>query len=204
MRSRKLSKKAAAFGVAAVVGIGGGAAGVAYAYPSGVPITVSASATRIDASNASVMVSVGNADPRCQTRLTINGVERVLDPGQSTYSGTVPYVSGRNRVRARSVNCAINESARVDFVVPNAQMSGQTSAPVNSRVRFDLTGLEPGTEVTVMAVRSGGGATYSDTATVDRRGEASVRLRFRSAGTYAVTATVGGPVVASQSITITP
>ena len=198
----RFSRKAVGVGVAAIVGIGGGAAGVAYAYPSGVPLTVSASATRVSDTQSTVMVSLGNADPLFQPRLTINGTEFVLSAGQTTFSGTVSTGAGRNRVRARSVNCALKESARVDFVVPNAQLTGPTSGTVNSRARFELSGLEPGTSVTVTAVRSGGGATYSDTDDVDRRGEASVRLRFRQAGTYAVTATVNGSVVASRQIEI--
>lgn len=198
----RISKKAAAFGVAAVVGIGGGAAGVAYAYPSGVPLTVSASATRISDTESTVTVSLGNADPRCQTRLSINGTEVTLDAGQTTFSGVVNTGTGRNRVRARSVNCTLRENARVDFVVPNAQLTGSTTGIAGERIRYQLSGLQPGTEVTVTAVRAGGGATYSDTDVVDRRGEASVRLRFRSAGTYAVTATVAGSTVGSTTVTI--
>jgi len=203
MTSMRIRKRTAAIGVAAVVGVGGGVAGVAYAYPSGVPMTISASATKVDDSTQSVTVSLGNADPRCATTVTVNGTYfTTLTAGTTTYTATIPFQSGRNRVRARTVDCDLRERSRVDYVIPDASISGPSAVGEGSRVRYRLSGLEPGTTVTVQAVRSGGGAVYSDTDVVNRRGEASVRFRFRETGTYAVTASVNGSVVTSTSITV--
>lgn len=203
MTSTRISKRTAAVGLAAVVALGGGAAGVAYAYPSGVPMTVSASSTKVDDSTQSVTVSLGNSDPRCSTTITVNGTYfTTLTGGATTYTGTVPFVSGRNRVRARTVDCDLRERSRTEYVVPDAAISGPSSVAEGGRVRYRLSGLEPGTTVTVQAVEAGGAASYSDTDVVNRRGEASVRFRFRVAGTYAVTASVNGSVVTSTSITV--
>ncbi|GAA3637103.1 hypothetical protein GCM10022223_64770 [Kineosporia mesophila] len=200
MNFSKINRKAAVVGILAIAGIGGGAA---YAYPSGVPLTISASAVRVDDSNSTLTVTLGNADPRCSTAVTVNGAPFVtLGPGQTTASGPATTGSGRNRVRARTIDCALKESARSDFVVPNAVLTGPTSAVVKEQVRFSLTGLEPGLDVTVQAVKVGGGATYSDTDISNRRGEAKVRLKFKVKGTYVVTASINGSAV-GNSITIT-
>ncbi|GLY17246.1 hypothetical protein Kisp01_42610 [Kineosporia sp. NBRC 101677] len=200
--TRMLSRKAAAVGVAALVGVGGGVAGVAYAYPSGVPLTVSASASTANGQTV-LTVSLGNADPRCATEITVNGnYFGTLTGGQTTLSAPIPNTSGRNRVRARTIDCDLKERARSEFVIPNAQLSGPGTAAVKDRVEYSLTGLEPGTTVTVTAVRSGGGATYSDTDVVDRRGEAEVRIRYKVSGTYAVSASVNGSVVGSSVTTV--
>ena len=199
---RVLSNRAAAVGVAALVGIGGGAAGIAYAYPSGVPLTVSASAANNGDGTATLTVSLGNADPTCATTITVNDVYfATLTAGQTTATGPVPVTEGRNRVRARTVDCDLRERARSDFVVPNANLTGPESVARGDRVRYYVTGLQPGTTVTVTAVQAGGSATYSDTAVVDRRGEADVRIRYRVRGTFAVSASVNGSVVGNSVTT---
>lgn len=202
MTKRYISKKAAAVGVAAVVGLGGGAAGVAYAYPSGVPLTVSSSAASLGNGQANVTVSLGNADSRCSTEITVNGTYfGTLTGGQTTLTKAIPVGSQRNRVRARTIDCDLKERARGEFVVPNASLSGPGNAAVKEQVRYSLSGLEPGTTVTVTGVKVGGEA-YSDADVADRRGEAKVRLKFKTKGTYVVSAKVNGSVVGNSITTI--
>jgi len=201
--TRRISKKAAAIGVAAMVGIGGGAAGVAYAYPSGVPITVSASATKAVNGQSTLTVTLGNADPRCSTNILVDGkLFTTLTGNVTTFSGPIAAGSGRHRVRARTVDCDLKENARSEFVVPDAAISGPTTGQTRQQLRYTLSGLEPGTTVTVRAILAGGGDTYTDTDVVDRRGNAKVKFKVQNSGTYAITAQVNGSDVASTSVTV--
>ncbi|MBT0768864.1 hypothetical protein KIH74_08000 [Kineosporia sp. J2-2] len=203
MTQRRISRKSAAIGVAAIVGLGGGAAGVAYAYPSGVPLTLSASATGPDGDgNSVVTLTLGNNDGRCGALVTVDGVSQLVPAGQSTATITVAAGSGRHRARVRTVDCALDERARVDFVVPDAAISGPTDGQAGDSFRYELSGLEPGTTVSVQAVLTGGDAVYGDTDTVNKRGEAKVKFRIKVAGEYVVTASVAGNVVASTTVTV--
>ncbi|GAB6904097.1 hypothetical protein [Kineosporia succinea] len=202
MTLSRINRKAVAAGVLTLAGIGGG---VAYAYPPDMALTVRATAVRIDDAKSTVTATINNADPSCTTIVTVNGqfLGTVSGSSSPTVSGVVNTSSGRNRVRARTVDCDLKENSRADFVVPNAKLTGQAAAVVKEQVRFSITGVEEASEVTLTAVKVGGGATYSDTDVADRRGEAKFRIKFKVKGQYAVTASVNGvPVGNPVNITV--
>ncbi len=174
-------------------------------YPPDMALTVRATAVRIDDAKSTVTATINNADPSCTTIVTVNGqfLGTVSGSSSPTVSGVVNTSSGRNRVRARTVDCDLKENSRADFVVPNAKLTGQAAAVVKEQVRFSITGVEEASEVTLTAVKVGGGATYSDTDVADRRGEAKFRIKFKVKGQYAVTASVNGvPVGNPVNITV--
>jgi hypothetical protein len=205
LRSRKI---VAATGILAVVGIGGG---VAYAYPPGTDLTVAASATSPGANGKSdVTVTVGAVDPTCTTRISIDGVDvAIIPPGQTTTTVSIDGTQGRHRVRARNTGCqnGDNEKARADFtILTHAAISpANTTVQRNRNARFDLSGLAPiDATVTVSAVRSGGGSTVNAAEDeVDRRGNANVKFKFPQNGTWVLTATINGSVVATTNVTVT-
>ncbi|GAB3257450.1 hypothetical protein [Kineosporia babensis] len=205
MALRSRSGKLAIAGALTLVGVGGG---IAYAYPPGTPMEVSASAAPNGDGTADVTVTVTQVNPTCSTRIIIDGVEyAVLPPGQTSIEvPNVPAEEGRQRVRARNVNCAEGdkEHARADFTVLNGAISTDSDLVTGKNVRFELTGMAPvGAEVSVTATRLGGGSSpepQSDR--VDRRGKAKVKFKFTQSGTYAISATIDGQSVASTSVTI--
>ncbi len=207
LRSRKI---AAATGILAVVGIGGG---VAYAYPPGTDLMVAASATSptTPGGPSTVTVTVSDVDPTCSTRISIDGVDvAIIPPGQTTATAQIPGTQGRHRVRARNTGCqnGDNEKARADFTIltQGAISPGNSTAQKNKNAKFDLSGLAPvDATVTVSAVRSGGGSTVpAEEDKVDRRGNAKVKFKFPQNGTWVLTATInGGPPVATTTVTVT-
>jgi hypothetical protein len=206
LRSRKL---VAATGILAVVGIGGG---VAYAYPPATPLVVAASATSpaTPGGPSTVTVTIAAVDPTCSTRISIDGVDvAIIPPGQTTATASIPGTQGRHRVRARNTGCqnGDNEKARADFTILTQAAISPSGATVqrNKNAKFDLSGLAPvDATVTVSAVRSGGGSTVTaEEDEVDRRGNAKVKFKFPQNGTWVLTATINGSVVATTNVTVT-
>jgi hypothetical protein len=199
-----LNKKTAVVGLAAVAVLGGG---VAFGYPAGTDLTVSASATQ-SGGNTSVMVSVGNANPTCATRIQLDGGSEFVLPAGTT-TATVPFgtASGSHSVSARTVDCAkgAKEHAKSKFVVLNAKASGAGSATVKKNYQVDLSGFDAGSTVTVTATLPGSNPLVqiqqSDTA--DKRGTGKVKFKFPTAGTWSiVTTATGGVSAASFSVTV--
>jgi hypothetical protein len=200
-----LSKKTAIAGLAAVAVLGGG---VAFAYPAGTDLTVSASATQTDGVT-SVMVSVGNANPTCATRIQIDSGNEVVLPAGTTTT-TVPFgsVNGSHSVSARTVDCAKGEKehAKSQFVVLNAQASGATTAKVKKSYAVNLSGFQPGSNVTVTATLVGSNPLVQvlDTDVADKRGTAKTKFKFTATGDWSVVTTAtGGVTAASYTVTVT-
>jgi hypothetical protein len=84
--------------------IGGGAAGVAFGYPAGVPLTVAATAD----SSGIATVTVTNANPGCDTQVEIDGhvVGTIAANNTTTQTGMYPVSgTGRHKVSARTLDC---------------------------------------------------------------------------------------------------
>jgi hypothetical protein len=204
VRNSLLTKKAAIVGLSAAALLGGG---VAYGYPSGTALTVSATAAPMNGT-VKAMVSVANANPTCATRIRIdNGNEVVLPAGTTTTTIDLGTVTGRHSVTARTVDCAKGqkEHAKSKFVVLDGKATGDATAHVKKKYPVAISGFEPGTDVTVTATLVGSNPLVQvhDSDTVNKRGEAKTSFKFPQAGTWSVvTSGIGGSAPAF-TVTVT-
>lgn len=190
--SKLLNRKTAVAALAVTAVLGGG---VAFAYPPGTALTVAATASPAPGNQMSVMVTVGNANPTCATRVNINGGSDVLLPaGTTTTTVVVASKEGRNRVRARTVDCTKGnkEHAKNEFVVGDGKAAGAPSSPVGKNYVVEITGVEPGSSVSSTATLTGSDPLIqlNDADAVDRRGEATVKFKLKQSGNWVVTTTV--------------
>ena len=199
-----LNKKTAIIVLAGTAVLGGG---VAFAYPSGTPLTVAATAAP-DPGNpghTTVLVTVSAANPTCSTRIRVDGGHEVLlPPGTTTTTIDLTSGAGRHSVTARTVGCkkGDKEHAKSRFVTLDAKATGAPTAHVRKNYPVELSGLEPGTHITVVASLNGGPAVLTEDDTVDRRGEAKVKFKFKIAGTYSIVTTVDGGGTPVNSVTV--
>jgi hypothetical protein len=205
MAIKLLSRKTAIAGLVMVAGLGGG---VAYAYPSGTAMTVSATATT-SGTSAPVTVTVANGNPACQIRVNVDGgPDIVLPAGTSTTTVTIPAVAGSHSVRARTVDCpkGAKEHAKSKFVILNAQASHAATAQVKKNYEVTYSGLQPDDILTVTATLSGSSPLQQlvDSDSVDKRGNAKVKFKFKSAGTWSISssASPSGATVAPFSVSV--
>lgn len=203
MSKALLNRKTAVVALAATALLAGG---VAYAYPNGTQLTVSARATPAGDGQAEVLVTIANADPRCATRIRVEGApETVFAPGVLTGTVSIPISSGRFRVAARALDCEERERARSEFVILDARAAGE-SATVPRRTNFEVayTGLDPASTVTATATLQGSDplVQVSESDDVDRRGEATAKFRFRRAGVWVITTESTPPGTTINAVTV--
>jgi hypothetical protein len=191
---RITKRRSAVVALAATAVMAGGVA--AYGYPNGTEMTVSATAGPTDpAGGTSITVTVSNANPACQIRVRIdNDNEQILPVSGTSATTTIvvaPAIEGRHTVRARTVNCtegADKEHAKSRFVVEDAMVTGPANADLGKYYRLTISGLEPGTPVSLVATAPDGspsvGPAQDDVA--NNRGEAKLRVRLTEAGTWSV------------------
>lgn len=206
MSNLLVNRKTAVVALAATAVLGGG---VAFAYPPGTALTVAAYAT--PSTNPShpnttdVLVSLGNANPTCGTRIQVDHAnEVVLPPGTTTTHIFIKIATGRHSVRARTVGCTKGnkEHAKAKFVVLDAKATGPATSPVGKNYRVQFTGLDPDSSVTSTATRQGTPLKQlvaSDD--VDKRGEATVKFKLKIAGTWVIS-TVISPSGTVNNVTV--
>jgi hypothetical protein len=188
-----MKRKIAIVALAAIAVLAGG---VAFAYPPGMRLAVSATASNDPAhpGQTTVLVTVTNANPSCSTRINVDGGNEVLlAPGVTSTTVYIDPRPGRHTVRARTVGCekGSKEHARNKFVTLDAKASGATSSPKGKNYRVDFTGLDPDSSVTSMATRVGGNQPVgAESDHADRRGEATVKFKLKESGTWTITTTV--------------
>jgi hypothetical protein len=206
MATTFLTRKTAIVALVATAGLGGG---VAYAYPSGTAMTVAAAAAATSGNNADVMVTVSNANPACQLLVMVDGAPSALLPaGITTHTFTVVASMGRHSVRARTVDCpkGQKEHAKSKYVILNAQASHLGTATLKKNYAVGYSGLQPADVLTVTATLAGSSPLEQmvKTDTVDRRGNAKIKFKFRTAGTWSIStsATPSGASVAPFSVTV--
>jgi hypothetical protein len=200
-----LNKKMAVVVVATAAVLGGG---VAYAYPPGTALSVGATASPDSANpgHTKVPVTVSAANPTCSTLIKVDGGHDVtLPPGTTTT--TIDLASGgagRHSVTARTVGCkkGSKEHAKSKFVTLDAKATGGATSPVKKNYEVNISGLEPGTHVTVVATLAGGSVVLTKPDTADRRGNAKVKFKFKVAGTYSIVTTVDGGGTPVNSVTV--
>jgi hypothetical protein len=192
--NKYLNKKSAVLTLVAVGVLGGGAA---FAYPPSVAITVSAATP----TPGQVVVTVDNANPGCGTQIELDGtVITTIPASHSTTTNTVtttlttPGLSGRHSVSARTVGCTkgSKEHAKTKFVVvtPSNHVTypqGDTPATGNYSVKF--SGLDPAT-TTVSVIATGPGKQDTDSDGIDRRGEATLKVKLKPAGTWTIVTSI--------------
>jgi hypothetical protein len=206
MSNLLLNRKTAVVALAATAMLSGP---VAFAYPPGTDLTVAASAAPstdpAHPDTTDVLVSVGNANPTCATRIRVdNGNETVLPAKTvSTHIFIAPR-SGRHSVRARTVGCGkgSKERAKARFFVLDAKATGPATSSVGKRYKVTFSGLDPDSSVTSTATLQGASLTQvvggND---VNRRGKASVKLRLTVSGTWVITTAVA-PSGAVNNVTV--
>ena len=210
--SKLFNRKTAVGAIVATALLGGG---VAYAYPPDQALTVAATASS-DGTTSHIVVTVSNANPGCATKVEIGDGPTVTIPasGNSTTVTTsvdVTGLTGRHSVSARTVDCpkGSKEKAKSKFVVLTA--SNNITSPATAVVRtsyvISFSGLTPDTTTVSVIATGPPGQQLSDDDTVDKRGNASVKLKFKAAGTWTLvtTITTGGasPTTTSETKTIT-
>ncbi len=203
--------------VAALVAVAVLGGGAAVAYPPTADLAVSATATS-DGTNATVLVTVSNANPSCDTRIKLDGVNPgVLIPASHstttntvTTTLTVAGLTGRHKVSARTENCpkGSKEHAKSDDFVVHTN-SNHIIYPATAGYRtsyvIQFTGLTPTTNVVSATATGPGGEQSTDGESVDRRGEASAKLKFRVHGTWSIVVTItgpGGPITDTKTVTV--
>lgn len=206
MSNLLFNRKSATVALAATAVLGGG---VAFAYPSGTPLSVSASAApTTDAGHegqVKVMVTVSAANPTCATRINVAGAPTTVFPaGTSTGAVYIPAGSGRRRVEARTQSCRKGEKehAHSQFVVLDAKATGNATSPRGRNYRVQLTGLDPSSVVTSTATLQG--ATLKqvvDNAAVDKRGTATVKFKLKVTGTWVISSVIS-PSGTVNSVTV--
>lgn len=207
-----LSTRKTVMGALLGAGLLGG--GVAFAYPVGTPLTVSATASP-DGGNISVMVTVTNANPSCNTQIEIDGnvVGTLPANGSTTQTATYPLpgsTTGRHKVSARTENCAKGqkEHDHSRFVISNAMVTGPATGSAGDTYRADFTGFAPGTSVTVTATLAGSSplVQVSDDDVANSKGDGKVHFKFPKGhpGTYTITTAVSpaGPTAAPYTVTV--
>lgn len=201
------NRKTAAVALAATAVLGGG---VAFAYPPGTDLTVAATAAPstdpAHPGTTDVLVTVGNANPNCSTRIRVDGgTEVVLPAGTTTTHVFVPPSSGRHSVRARTVDCTKgnkNEHAKNTFVTLDAKATGNPTSPKGKNYVVEFTGLDPSSAVTSTATHQGSPMTQLvDSDAVDKRGEAKVKFKLKLSGTWVIS-TVVTPSGAVNNVTV--
>jgi hypothetical protein len=201
---RLASRRSAVVGLAVTTVIAGGVA--AYAYPPSSPLTVEAAPQ----SNGSTLITINNANPNCDFDVRVDGgtPARTTLPRNGTTVLTATFaVTGTkdHDVRVKAVNCTKGtdkEHARTQFVIPNVQVSGPATADAGKYYRVNVTGVQDGTEVTLMATGPGGAmATDIRSDDANGRGEAKPRVKLPSAGNWTVTAVAGGTSIGSVNTT---
>jgi hypothetical protein len=209
--SKLANRKTWVVALAAAAVLGGG---VAFAYPPGTNLTVSATATPTAGGKASVLVTIANADPSCKTKVTVRDTPtqtQIFAPGQTTGTFTITAAPGRSRVKARTFDCAkpSKEHARSTFVILDAKAVGR-SATIRrkSNWRVEYTGLDPDSAVTATATLDGSSPLVQlvESENVDQRGEATVKFKFKTPGHYVISTqtTPPGTAVNSVDVTVTP
>ena len=187
--SRMFSRKTLIVALVATAMLGGG---VAFAYPPGTKLTVTATAAPSGGATK-VLVSIQNANPTCATKIEVEGGATVIFPaGTTTGEVTIPAGTGRRRVEARTVDCpkGSKEHAHSNFSILNAHATVTGS---NSRYEVEYTGLDAKSTVTATATRSGSSEQVVKSGNVDNRGEATIKIRLRTAGTWVITSVISPP-----------
>jgi hypothetical protein len=200
------NRKTAVVALALTALLGGG---VAFAYPPGTALTVAASAVPstdpAHPNTTDVLVTVSNANPTCATRIRVNNSNEVVLPAGTT--STHIFIApgpGRHSVTARTVDCTKGnkEHAKAKFVTLDAKATGNATSPVGKNYRVEFTGLDPDSSVTSTATRQGTPMTQLvESADVDRRGEATVKFKLKTSGTWVIT-TVITPSGAVNNVTV--
>ena len=206
MSNLLFNRKSATVALAATAVLGGG---VAFAYPSGTPLSVSASAApTTDAGHegqVKVLVTVSAANPTCATRINVAGAPTTVFPaGTTTGAVYIAAASGRRRVSARTVDCrkGEREHAHSQFTVLDAKATGNATSPKGKNYRVELTGLDPASFVTATATLQGETLTQDvDKASVDKRGTATVKFKLKVAGTWVVSSVIS-PSGEVNSVTV--
>jgi hypothetical protein len=210
--SRFINKKSAVVALVATAMLGGG---VAFAYPPSSRMTVAATGSS-DGSSAAVVVTVNNANPTCKIQIRVEGssASAIELPGHGTtftHPFTIPGLHGRHSVTARTKSCpkGSKEHAKNRFVVlttsNHVSYPPGTTVPRRSSYVIRFSGLVPNT-TGVAVIATGPGGQKADHDTVDRRGEASLKLKFRKAGTWTLVTTIspagGGSIVDTKTIEV--
>ena len=206
MSSLLFNRKTAVVALAATALLGGG---VAFAYPPGTDLTVAATAAPstdpAHPNTVDVLVSVGNANPTCATRIRVdNGNETVLPAGTTSTHIYIAPGSGRHSVTARTVDCTKGnkEHAKSKFVTLDAKATGAATSPLGKNYKVEFTGLDPDSAVTSTATRQGAPMTQLvDSDDVDRRGEATVKFKLKLSGTWVIS-TVITPSGSVNNVTV--
>jgi hypothetical protein len=209
-----MNKKSAVMGLVAVAVLAGGAA---VAYPPSSGISVAATATS-NGSTATVLVTVSNANPSCDTRIKLDGANPgyLIPASHSTTTNTVsttltvPGLTGRHNVSARTENCPSGSKEHAksdDFVVQTTSNHITYPATAGYRVNYliQFTGLTPTSNVVSATATGPGGDQDVDSDTVDRRGEATLKLKFTTHGTWSIVVTItgpGGPITDTKVVTV--
>jgi type 1 fimbria pilin len=203
-----LTRKFAVIALAAAAVLGGG---VAYAYPPGQALTVSATASPDGAGKTTVLVTVSNANPSCQIRLEVDGTQTLLPKSASTTittSLTINSVAGRHSISARTEGCTkgSKEHAKSRFVILDAKTESAPTTRVRKNYLVRLHGFAPASTVTLIATGPGGVPQLTESDTVDRRGDAKVKFKFPVLGTWSIVTTVspaGGTAVSPITVQVT-
>lgn len=112
--------------VTALVALGAVGGSVAYAYPSGVSMNVTAHAMLMDGGMTDVAVTVYNANPHCQINIQVEGASRIIVPAGRTgtpesttftRTATVDARPGQRRVTVTTAQCSARERAKTHFRV---------------------------------------------------------------------------------------
>ncbi len=200
------NRKTAVVALVAAVVFGGG---VAAAYPPGNKLAVAATAAPstdpAHPNTTDVLVTISNNNPTCSYRVRVNNsYDTVLPAGTTTTHIFIAPGSGRHSVRARSIDCpkGSKEHAKAKFVTLDAKATGNATSPVGKNYKVELTGLDPDSTVTSTATRQGTPMTQLvDSDDVDRRGEATVKFKLKTAGTWVITTSIS-PSGAVNNVTV--
>lgn len=210
--SKFINKKSAVVALVATAMLGGG---VAFAYPPDQALNVAATASS-DGTSAHVLVTVSNANPNCATAIRVTG-SSASTVVPATHGGTtvtttfdIPGLSGRHSVTARTQHCAkgSKEHAKSKFVVLTTgnHVSYPATAKVRSNYKIYFSGLVPSTTNVSVIGTGPEGKQVSDGATVNRRGEATLKLKFKKAGTWTLVTTIttadGGSTTSSKIVDV--
>ena len=176
--------------VSAVIALGAVGGSVAYAYPSGTSMDVTASGAVNSNSVTDVAVTVVNANPNCQINIKVQGAPVIVVPAgrtgaeatQITRTTTISATSGQHRVRVSATDCSARERTQTVFDVADSGV--RTSSKVYHRGdQFIVSafGFTPNAHITFRLTPASGGPSLEQITpnVTNRQGKAQARFTIK-------------------------
>jgi hypothetical protein len=188
MAYRLGSKKVA---VGALIALGAVGGSVAYAYPPGTSMNISATATPTGYGGANVVVTVHNANPECQINIKVQGANEVVVPAERGGTPEAEVITrtvvttasrGQRKVTVKATNCTAREKSQTVFDIIDARLeTNSTVYEQGDQFTVRAFGFTPHARIVFRFTPASGapGLEQSATDLTDRKGNARARFRIK-------------------------